>query len=333
MSELSSSAETPMDERSSSVFYSYIIIRFKRVMLPGMATASTTMELSTHFLRTRLFVARQDVKFTNLIVKYLQARNNRETKAAVAEGGPIVSMTTHGRRLQTVHLTMESIAAGEMRPSRLILWLDDPTAAEARSSSIRRLEARGVEVRLCHNYGPHTKYYPYLEMAESFDKPLVIADDDVIYHKSWLSGLMTAFQQNGSLIGCYRAHLIKLAEGRLAPYLEWTPCLSSEPSYRHLATGVSGCIYPPRFLERLKDVGPGFLDCCPKADDLWLHVNALRAGAKVHQIYSRQLNFPFIPGTQAGGLWQANVGQSQNDVQIEKTYTASDIDILSSRPG
>jgi hypothetical protein len=67
---------------------------------------------------------------------------------------------------------------------------------------------------------------------------------------------------------------------------------------------------------------------CPRADDIWLHVNALRAGFRVMQIGTRPLVFPFVPGTQANGLSVSNVKLLQNDQQISQTYRASDIDLL-----
>src|SRR5277367_2772247 len=73
-------------------------------------------------------------------------------------GGPVLSLTTHSRRIRTVHITLESIARGTMLPSRIILWLDDGALFNNLPVTIRRLQKRGLEVKLCNNYGPHTKY-------------------------------------------------------------------------------------------------------------------------------------------------------------------------------
>lgn len=37
----------------------------------------------------------------------------------------VVSLTTYGKRLYSVSLTIESIMQGTMKPNRLILWLQD----------------------------------------------------------------------------------------------------------------------------------------------------------------------------------------------------------------
>lgn len=271
---------------------------------------------------------RQDAKFTKIDLTNLQRRNRQETAPVIASEGPIVSLTTHGNRINSVYLTLESMGRGSMLPSRIFLWLDDEDAFIRRPLSLRRLEDRGVEVRLAPRYGPHTKYYAYLESRDVFERPLVIADDDICYPRAWLRGLAVSYNQDPAVVSCYRAHVVSLDGGRLSPYLEWKPCRSSNPSARHFATGVSGCIYPPALLREIKAAGTEFLELCPQADDIWLHVRALRAGFAVRQIGTRPLVFPFVPGTQAAGLSASNVQRWQNDVQIEKAYNSDDIQKL-----
>ena len=58
-------------------------------------------------------------------------------------------------------------------------------------------------------------------------------------------------------------------------------CRSTSPSFKNVANGVSGVIYPTRLLEAIKVAGRGFEGCCPKADDLWLHAQTIRAGFKI----------------------------------------------------
>jgi len=91
---------------------------------------------------------------------------------------------------------------------------------------------------------------------------------------------------------------------------------------------MSGVIYPPAFLASLKQAGSTFLECCPKADDLCLHVQAVRAGYKIRQITSRPVRFLEIPGTGSTGLCKQNLEAGGNDKQVRSTYAATDIDIL-----
>lgn len=274
--------------------------------------------------------SRHETKYIKCQVRRLRTRNQYSKAPVVEPQGPVVSVTTYGQRLSTVDLVLESIAGGSLLPSRLILWVDTQEAFSGRSSTLQRLVDRGLEIHFSENFGPHTKYYPYILSTGNFDCPLVTADDDILYPRWWLEGLVRSFCENPYAVNCYRASLMRLADGGIAPYRSWEPCKSRRPSFVHFATGVSGCIYPPSLLDKLKLAGPDFLKLCPKGDDVWLHVNAVRAGIKIRQVLSRPLRFPFVPGTQASGLYHSNVLLGRNDEQIRKTYTASDIAFLES---
>ena len=243
-------------------------------------------------------------------------------------GGPVVSLTTYGNRIKSVHLAIESIGRGQLRPSRLILWLDDPILIETLPIGIRRLQKRGLEVLLCQNYGPHTKYYPYLESVDKCEAPLVTADDDVLYPRYWLKRLVSAYQRFPDVVNCHRARVIEMTHDGIAKYENWQHADSTDDRLSHFALGVGGVIYPPRLQERLKQEGDAFLKCCPKADDVWLHVQALRSGFKIRQIAPRAFQDVNIPGTQSNALHHKNLAGGENDRQIAATYRASDIERL-----
>lgn len=258
---------------------------------------------------------------------YLTARNHYCPVALVCAGGPVVSLTTHGSRIESVHLAIETIGRGTVRPSRLILWLDDEAAYRNLSPELQRLARRGLEIRLCKNYGPHTKYYPYVQSESQFTLPLVTADDDILYPRNWLKKLNQAFQKSSKTINCNFARHVRLNPEGIGHFLDWRVCETTKPSFCHHALGVFGVIYPPAFLAELKRVGPGFLDCCPKADDIWLHVQAIRAGYRIQQMEPQAIRFFDIPGTGGIALWNEN-GSGGNDAQAEKTYTPADIEVL-----
>jgi hypothetical protein len=259
--------------------------------------------------------------------------SNRFSRKPVATGEPgaVASLTTYGKRVRAVHLAIESIARGMTKPSRLILWLDDAALFANLPRPLLRLERRGLEIRLCKNYGPHKKYYPYVESQKAFTHPLATADDDVIYPRSWLAGLLDAHRQFPHCVNCYRARMMTLRDGKIAPYREWPLCESAEPSFRTVATGVSGIIYPAALLAELKRAGTGFEARCPRADDLWLHVRAIRAGFTIRQIQSEAIHFPLIPGTQVTSLYAENCAEEDgNDRQLAVTYESSDLELFES---
>jgi hypothetical protein len=245
-----------------------------------------------------LFMLRQDVKALCLNIRRLQHRNMFSHRAIVGPAGPTVSMTSYGSRLETAFLAIESIGAGTLLPSRLILWLDERSIYEERPASIRRLEARGLEVRLTGSFGPHKKYYPYVSAEATFTGPLVTADDDALYAPWWLEGLAHAYHTNPRVLNCYRARVIEIGPNGIGPYDSWPLCRSDEAGFTHFPTGVSGCIHPPAFLDVLKNEGSAFLELCPKADDIWIHRTAIRHRFAIRQVFTHHMEFPSIPGTQ-----------------------------------
>jgi hypothetical protein len=242
--------------------------------------------------------------------------------------GPVVSLTTYGVRFQTVDLAIESIARGKILPSRLILWLDNASLLANLPIGIRRLQKRGLEIMLCENYGPHKKYYPYLELSQELEIPLVTADDDVLYPDDWLKKLSEAFLQYPNLVNCHMARIVKLNQESIGKYETWGFVDSTEPNFRHFAIGVGGVLYPPSLQREIKREGTAFKNCCPKADDIWLHAQAVRAGYKVRQVAPTAIPLFYIPGTQINALHKQNLAGGENDSQIKLTYRAADIDRL-----
>lgn len=233
----------------------------------------------------------------------------------------MVSLTTHGRRLRASYVTIESIAAGRVRPSRIILWLDTETeAVRARNTpSLRRLIKRGLEIQVYAPIGPHSKYYAVVAGSYVHSVPLVTADDDVIYPSTWLEKLLEAYSADPDLIHCYRAHRLELVGDQIAPYMSWRPVDSKGASYFNFLTGVSGVIYPPKFLNYLHQVGDLFKEVCPNADDVWLNYQALTSGIPVSQLADGSATFPTVLCSQREALWRRNA--NDNDVYIRAVYS------------
>lgn len=250
--------------------------------------------------------------------------NRLSYKPLTQVDGLVVSMTSHGRRLRTVYLAIESIGRGSVLPSRVILWIDDEQVFKDLPRTLRRLVERGLEVKSCRNYGPHKKYYPYLLSTETFDTPLVTADDDVFYPRDWLRGFVLASEQYPDVVNCYKARVMSINGGNIDKYEHWGLAASTEARFDHVATGVAGVSYPPACLRALRDAGDDFIENCPKCDDLWLHAQAIRAGFKIRQIRSKPLMPLSIPGAESVGLWKVNLFGG-NDRQVALTYTKDDI--------
>ncbi|MCK6423652.1 MAG: hypothetical protein L6Q75_01005 [Burkholderiaceae bacterium] len=255
-----------------------------------------------------------------LWMRRLEARN-LDPAAPLLGDGPVVSLTTYEPRWPAVHYTLESIAAGRLRPSRLVLWVAPSVQQQlGLPDALRRLVARGLEIRECEDLGPHKKYFP-LVMQGPLTCDMVTADDDVLYGRNWLFELAQAARARPDCVHAHRAHVMSFdAEGRFLPYARWPGCQTTRPSALHFSTGVGGVLFPPAMQAALQAAGDGFRQCCPRADDIWLNAVAARAGFQVAQVHRFSPLLFEVPGTRAHGLARENVQSGGNDRQLQQTY-------------
>lgn len=242
----------------------------------------------------------------------------------------VVTLTSHSDRILRAFAAIESIGLGAVRPRKIILYLGKKYAEEPLPKSLERLKKRGLEIVFCTDVGPHTKYFPYIDSISNFENPLVTADDDKIYENNWLARLIQAWKDDPNCVHCFRARKIILEDGSFAPYKKWHLCEDTNASFSNFATGVSGVIYPPKLLKCIKNAGLVFLDCCPKADDIWLHINAIRNGFKIRQLRSKSKHFFGTPGSSKSALHFSNLSGGENDIQIQRSYSKSDLEIIAS---
>jgi hypothetical protein len=279
-------------------------------------------------------LARTRLRIRKVVRSARLACRNRWSHAPVTTPGrPTVSMTSHGRRLRLVHLALESIAAGSVRPGRLVLWLDDLDVVSHPTPGLRRLIARGLEVHPTVDLKPHKKYYPYVQSIERHVAPLVTADDDLMYPVDWLETLLDAHAGDPSTNTAHRARAVRTdAEGRIAPYADWRAARPGASSPRHLATGNWGHVIVPTMLDALRDREAEFLADAPTADDLWLHRVAVELGVapKVTGTYTVD-DFLHLPDG-GSSLADANVDGSGNDRQIRAAWPAGVVATIAGTP-
>jgi hypothetical protein len=259
---------------------------------------------------------------------FLKGRNLYSRNQLLDSSGPVVSLTTHGSRINRVHYVLESIGQGQLRPSRLILWLTENETFANLPPALRRLQSRGVEIRCVDEFGPHTKYFPYVESTEVFRKPLVTADDDVLYPSHWLRDLVKASEAFPEYIHCHRVRRMRVALGEPTPYNEWPFGSDDRPTHLNFIMGVGGVLYPPIFLSALKRADRAFTECCPTNDDVWLTVNAIRSRVRVRQVRQAPLQTVTVPGTQHSARFVANALQGSNQVQLRRTFSKDDLAFL-----
>ncbi|MFJ4221472.1 hypothetical protein [Curtobacterium luteum] len=245
-------------------------------------------------------------------------------------GGPVVSLTTFGARARTVHLTLATIGAGTVRPSRLIVWLDDDALLADPPRALRRLVARGVELRPCDDLGPHKKYYPYACSISHHRVPMVTADDDVLYPRTWLETLVAEHVRTPDAVVAHRVNRIAVEGGRVLPYDRWGRATSAEVTPRNYAVGVKGVLYPPALLDALRDAGDGFRSVAPGSSDTWLHHRSLRAAVPVLPVTALEgvVFWPVRGLRRSPALLDQNVRAGRNDRVREALWSPTDKDIV-----
>lgn len=253
---------------------------------------------------------------------------NRWSRRRVPESSlddVVVSLTSHGSRLRHVYMTIESVARGNTS-APIVLWLDRADFESEWPRSLRRLVDRGLTVRCSDGaYGPHTKYWGTFRDVAGTSTRVVTVDDDMIYPEWFLERLLFIGQLRSDIVTAYRAHRIELRDGALLPYKKWTPVDTSAASYLHFATGVSGVLYPADFVRFVVGEGERFMEVSPRADDVWLHLCALRSGFQVRQVFTHPRSFAVNPPAQREALVHGNTLGGGNDAQIAQAYTAADV--------
>jgi hypothetical protein len=293
------------------------------------ASSDTTLAARRHARSSKVQTLRSLVADVGTLVSMARlALVNRLARRPIVEvGGPVVSLTSYSRRVLFVHLAIESIGRGTLRPSRLILWLDEEGPLAKPPRSLRRLERRGLEIKSTDDFGPHKKYFPYVEGEAQHSVPLVTADDDLLYPRDWLATLVAAYRPEERVVVAHRVHRIAVLRDDIAPYVTWGRATSGRPSARHFATGGSGLVLPPAVLDHLRELGRQFEGRAPTADDVWLNFAILHSGHRVRPLL--HLDESDYGQTRGIGrhrvepLLVQNVFRGGNDRQIAQTYDVS----------
>lgn len=237
--------------------------------------------------------------------------------------GIIVSLTTFGKRLYEVALTIESIMEQTMKANRIILWLQDDLKDVPLPGSLKQLEKRGLEIAFCKDIRSYKKLVPSLQTYPN--DAIITIDDDVLYEYDVLEQLIVAYQRNPQYIYCHRAHRIKVdSMDQLMPYSNWGWEQYFElPSNLCFPTGVAGVLYPPHSLDLEVFNEKVFMDICPFADDVWYKAMALKKGTLAVSVYSHNENgcdYLINESVQDVGLCKINVDQNRNDPQIAAVF-------------
>lgn len=237
----------------------------------------------------------------------------------------IVSLTTFGKRLYDVALTIESIMQGSIKPNRIVLCLEEGLKESPLPVSVKRQIDRGLEVIYTKDIRSYKKLIPTLK---KYPEAVVITiDDDVIYNRDVIENLLNSYLKNPNAIHACRIHGMTFQkDGSLDLYRNWNwqKCYDGA-SHLNFYTGVGGVLYPPHCLDEEVFNESVFMDICKYADDIWFKAMAIKKGTKVVKAYTRSLrgdDYLMNLSVQDVGLklinWKGNsrFEKSRNDIQL-----------------
>lgn len=234
----------------------------------------------------------------------------------------VVSLTSYGRRLQTVYISIESMLCQTYRPDKIILYLGDDIQEKDIPEKLSDLTQYGVEIKFePGNLRSHKKYF--YAMQDYPDALIVTIDDDLLYPEYMLEELVQEHGKYPNAVIAARIHEIRFDEkGTILPYMKWGYEYDGSkqgPALRYLATGGGGTLYPPGA------VGTEFFDeslikdLSYTTDDLWLKIGEIRSGTPVKMADARiWKNTCEFPTAIEDALSNGNVYGGINDVNMKK---------------
>lgn len=235
----------------------------------------------------------------------------------------IVSLTTYGKRIHDVALTIESLMQQSMKVNRIVLWLDESFNGQPLPNLLYLQQNRGLEINYCEDIRSYKKLIP--QMHATPDAAIISADDDILYDYDVLEHLILAYLKNPHMIHCCRVHRMLFdINGKLMPYNQWdSRCSQLGTDKRNFLTGVGGVLYPPHSLNDEMFNEDVFMDICPNADDIWFTAMAIKKGTPINKVFTRNQHgedYLENPHALEQGLAVKNVVQGGNDRQIKAVF-------------
>ncbi len=232
----------------------------------------------------------------------------------------IVSLTTFGVRINSVYMAIESLAYQTLKPDKIVLWISETDFNDNNIPiTLKRMEKRGLEIKYCKDIGPHTKLI--YSLKEYPDDIIITIDDDIIYPVDLVENLYNLHREYPNHICCNVAEKInKRNNGEYLPYREWEiVSKEKEESELLMPLGVNGVLYPPNSLDKTVLDVELIKKLCPKADDIWFKVMALKKKSSVivsgtYPVY--QNSFIATDSSFIQALAVNNISGGQNDIQF-----------------
>ena len=199
----------------------------------------------------------------------------------------IISLTSYGKRIYDVHLTIESLMQQTVKPNKIILWLsEDEFTPDNIPLTLKKLEKRGLTIEFCKDIRSYTKLVPALRKYP--DDIIITVDDDIIYQFDLIENLLNSYKEDPKSIHFCRGHRMKIVNNVLLSYYKWNWFINDfNINKLNFPTGVGGVLYPPHSLYFDVTDEKKFLSLAPFADDVWFKAMALLQGTLSKKVFTR----------------------------------------------
>ena len=245
-------------------------------------------------------------------------------------GNFIVSLASYSKRIETLHICLESIFSQTLIPKKVILYLDSSVSPSNIPKKVISYVKKGLEIIfVSDDITSHNKYYYTLQNFP--DEIVITVDDDVIYDKYTFSNLLRTHQKYPCSVCASRVTYMMFDEkNNVTSYNNWISEYDKliYPSKRLVAIGVGGILYPPHIFGDETFNKTNIIGLALTADDIWLKIMQLMNNISV--VWTGQLpQHPAqIPNTSENGLWR-NINKYRNDEYIQNLVNYYNLDLYS----
>lgn len=237
----------------------------------------------------------------------------------------IVSLTTHGQRINTVYKAIESIFQQTMKANKVVLYLSEREfCGKELPILIQNQMRRGLEIRYVKDLRAYTKLIPAI--CEFPDDIIITIDDDYMYPVDTIEKLVSTHNGYQKSVICHASREIKLRSStQLCSYSSFSQIFPQEPteSISYLAEGFGAVLYPPHCMHEDVIKEEIFMKLSPLADDLWYKCMQLLVGTTVVQIPRNRTWFSTMYSddtVQDIALANQNVNENKNDPQFTALF-------------
>lgn len=230
----------------------------------------------------------------------------------------IVSLTSYPKRIEYVHLVVNSLLNQNVKNIQVVLWLareEFPNKEDSIPMELKKIICKNFCIEWCNNVYSYNKLIPALIKYK--DKIIITVDDDVIYPDNWLNLLLDSYINDPFSIHCHRGHKVIIKNGKIASYRSWPKRISIYKSlFSNFMTGVGGVLYPVGALHKNVINYKLFLNLCRYGDDIWFWAMSVLNNTKIRIIKNGINKYYNIEGTQEDNLYEENTIRGRNDIMI-----------------